>query len=225
MPAFFERLVKETQKEREALQRIPQVVDALKGDISRETYIAYLAQAYHHVKHTTPLLMLTGARIPQHKEWLREALAEYIEEELGHQEWILNDIGFAGGDAEAIRHGQPNSATEMMIAYAYDYVSRINPVGFFGMVFVLEGTSTALATGAAGAIQESLALPKRCFSYLTSHGALDIEHMKFFEKLVNRIDDPEDQEAIIHMAKRMFVLYGNLFRSIPHKGLEVSYAA
>lgn len=225
MPTFFETLTEATKAEREALYHIPQIVDAGKGNISKETYIAYLEQAYHHVKHTTPLLMLTGSRMTAKQEWLREALAEYIEEELGHQEWILNDIKSAGGNAEAVRHGQPNMVTEMMVAYAYDYVSRINPVGFFGMVFVLEGTSTALATNAAGAIKQSLGLKQSCFSYLSSHGSLDLEHMKFFEKLVNQIDDEADQQAIIHMAKRMFVLYGNVFRSIPHKGLEVPYAA
>ena len=38
--------------------------------------------------------------LPERLEWLREAIAEYIEEEIGHQEWILNDIRACGGDAE-----------------------------------------------------------------------------------------------------------------------------
>lgn len=225
MLTFYEQLNENTKTERESLYRIAQITDALKGKISKETYVAYLEQAYHHVKHTTPLLMLTGSQLPHSKEWLRDAIAEYIEEELGHQEWILNDIKSAGGNAEAVRHGQPNAATEMMVAYAYDFVTRINPVGFFGMVFVLEGTSTAMASNAADAIKQSLGLPKSCFSYLSSHGSLDIEHMKFFEKLVNQIDDGADREAIIHMAKRMFVLYGNVFRSIPHRNAEVCNVA
>jgi len=225
MPTFFRTLFEKTESERQSLYNIPQIIDALTGNISKQEYLSYLEQAYHHVKHTSPLLMLTGSRISHDKEWLRVALAEYIEEELGHQEWILNDIKSAGGDAEKVRHGEPNAATEVMVAYAYDYVSRINPVGFFGMAFVLEGTSKQLATNAVETLKQSLELPESCFSYLSSHGSLDIEHMKFFEKLVNKIDNPADQHAIIHMAKRMFVLYGNVFRSIPRKGLEVRDAA
>ena len=225
MKKFFETLVAETEKERQSLYHIPQIKDALMGDISKETYVAYLEQAYHHVKHTVPLMMAAGSRLSQKNEFLREALVEYVEEEVGHQEWILNDIKHCGGNAEIVRNGAPSQATEMMVAYAYDFVSRINPVGFFGMVFVLEGTSTQLATNAAHAIEASLELPANCFSYLSSHGALDIKHMQFFEKLVNQIDDPVDQKAIIHMAKRMFVLYGNVFRSIPHKGMEVKHVA
>lgn len=213
---FFDRLQQETTAERQALYDVPLIRDAIEGHIGKASYIAFLIEAYHYVKHTVPLMMACGSRLPSSKEWLREALVEYVEEEVGHQEWILNDIRHCGGDAEAVRHGQPAMATEMMVAYAYDSVTRNNPASFFGMVFVLEGTSTALATQAAEAIAQALKLSKNCFSYLTSHGALDISHMEFFKKLMNRIDDPADQQAIIHMAKRMFVLYADVFRSLPH---------
>ena len=225
MPTFFERLTDETESERQELSRIPQITDALRGAISQETYLAFLEQAYHHVKYTVPLMMAAGSRLSYQKEYICEALVEYVKEEAGHQERILNDITQAGGDAEAVRHGQPNFETEMMVAYAFDYICRINPVGFFGMVFVLEGTSTVLATKAADAMRRSLHLCKNCFSYLYSHGILDIEHMQFFERLVNRIPEEVDQQAIIHMGKRMFRLYGNVFRSIPHNGNQVQHVA
>jgi thiaminase len=217
MKTFFEKLTMATEAERMQLYSVPQIVDAMRGDINLDSYLAYLEQAYHHVKHTVPLMMAAGSRLPESKEYLREALVEYVEEEVGHQEWILNDIKHAGGNAEQVRRGEPNAATELMVAYVYDYVSRINPVGFFGMVFVLEGTSIQLATNVAGTLQTSLGLDENCFSYLSSHGSLDLEHMKFFEKLVNQIDDPDDQQAIIHVAKRIFILFARVFESIPHK--------
>lgn len=220
MQPFFNRLITATEAERTAFQSIPQIIDAMAGNISRDAYLAFLVHAYHHVSHTTPLLMLTGAKLPPHKEWLRAAMAEYIAEEQGHQEWILNDIAAAGGDKEAVRHSRPNFATEMMVAYAYDYVARINPAGFLGMVFVLEGTSTALATNAAETLMHALGLPESCFSYLTSHGSLDLSHMRFFEALVNRLD-AVDQEAVVHVAKRMFRLYGAVYQSIPHHKLAL----
>ncbi len=101
-----------------------------------------------------------------------------------------------------------------MVAYAYDMIARINPIGFFGMVLVLEGTSVALATNAAEKIQKNLKLPDSAFSYLSSHGSLDIEHMGFYEKLMNQVIDTDDQHAIIHAAKMFYKLYGDVFRSI-----------
>src|SRR5690606_38215682 len=171
---FFHTLQDRTAAERDHLLTAPVLQLAVDGKLSLQTYIAFLTQAYHHVKHTVPLLMACGARLPERLEWLRAAIAEYIDEEYGHQEWILNDIRACGGDAEAVRNGQPAMATELMVAYVYDRIARHNPVSFFGMVQVLEGTSIALATQAAGVLQQRLQLPAQAFSYLTSHGSLDL---------------------------------------------------
>ncbi len=214
MTNFFEKLKNETIKEREKLYQNPLILAALHKEISLKTYVNYLTQAYHHVKHTTPLLMLVGSKIAPEKEFLRDALAEYIEEELGHQEWILNDIANCGFDKEKARNSKPNDATDLMIAYAYDFVNRKNPIGFFGMVFVLEGTSTTIATQVAEVIMNNLKLNKNCFSYLFSHGSIDLKHMKFFENLVNKITDKNDQQAIIDMAKMMFGLFDSMLASI-----------
>lgn len=212
--SLYQRLLNETTEERDYLLSSPIITRCFKGDITTSDYVAFLSQAYHHVKHTVPLLMSVGARLPEEKEWLREAVAEYIEEELGHQEWVLNDIEACGTDKEQVRHSQPCFATELMVSYAYDLVNRINPLGFFGMVHVLEGTSIAMADNAAESIQNALGLPKKAFSYLRSHGSLDIEHVKFFETLMDQIDSKEEQDLIVASAKKFFLLYGEIFRTL-----------
>jgi len=212
--AFFNELQLQTTTAREQLFTAPIFAMVGRGEVSLELYVAFLTEAYHHVKHTVPLLMAVGARLPEEKEWLRNAVAEYVEEELGHQEWILNDIAACGADKEAVRRSQPNLHTELMVSYAYDMVDRINPLGFFGMVHVLEGTSITTADSAADSIQKKLNLPDKAFSYLRSHGALDQEHVKFFEGLMDQIADPAEQDLIVHAAKRFFYLYGNIFRGL-----------
>ena len=212
--SFYKQLVNQTESAREYLLSSPIFARTFNGDISNDDYIAFLTEAYYHVRHTVPLLMATGSRLSMEQEWLREAIAEYIEEETGHQEWILNDIAASGGDKEAVRHGTPKMQTELMVAYAYDTIHRNNPLGFFGMVLVLEGTSIKLATNAADIIQKTLGLPDTAFSYLKSHGSLDIEHMKFFETLMNKITDEKDQKSIIHAANVFYRLYADIFRSL-----------
>lgn len=217
--SFYQTLLNATEKERHDLMSLPLIQQGGKGDISLETYVGFLTQAYHHVKHTTPLLMACGGRLPERYEWLRTAIGEYIEEEMGHQEWVLNDIAECGRDKEAVRAGKTATtrasvATEVMVAYAYDMINRINPVGFFGMVLVLEGTSTAVATQAGEKLIQSLNLPKKAFSYLLSHGSLDISHVSFYESLVNQITDEHDQATLIHSAKVFYKLYGDIFRTI-----------
>jgi pyrroloquinoline quinone (PQQ) biosynthesis protein C len=211
---FYEELLAATDAERSALLALPFVRDGAAGRIDRADYVAFLSQAYHHVKHTLPLLMACGARLPERLEWLRSAMAEYIREETGHQEWILDDIRACGGDAETVRRATPDEAVELLVAYAYDVIARVNPVGFLGMVLVLEGTSTAVASRAADALQKSLRLPDTAFSYLRSHGALDVGHVRFYESLVNRIDEPQDRAMLVHCAKRFYRLYGDVFRGL-----------
>lgn len=212
--SFYETLATATAAERAQLLSAPIIADCLQGRVTRESYLAFLGQAYHHVRHTTPLLMLLGGRLPERLGWLRKAVAEYIEEEIGHEEWILDDIAAAGGDAEAVRASRPELPAELMVAYAYDLVNRGNPAGFFGMVYVLEGTSVALALTAADRIQQALGLPNKAFSYLRSHGTLDQQHTRHLANLVDAMT-PEDQAEVIRCAKVFFRLYGDIFRALP----------
>lgn len=222
--SFYDQLVKATESARTELYNVPQLAGGMRGDISRETYIAYLTEAFHHVSHTVPFLMSMGSKIPQSKKWMHKAIIEYLEEEVGHEEWILNDIEAAGGSKETARASAPNLETQALIAYNYDYITRKNPVGFFGMVFMLESTSTQIANKGADAVKEKLGLPKKAFSYLYSHGELDISHMKFFEETMGKITDPDDQKAIIEVAQNTFRLFAKLLRAIPHEG-QVKHAA
>ncbi|QID16250.1 iron-containing redox enzyme family protein [Nitrogeniibacter mangrovi] len=212
--SFYERLQQDTRVHREALHATPLIRSAMAGEVTRTQYIAFLTRAYHHVKHTVPLLMACGARLDDEHEWLRAAVAHYIEEEIGHHEWILSDITAAGGDARAVRLGSPDPDTELMVAYAYDTVMRGNPVGLFGMVYVLEGTSVSLACQVASVLRHALDLPHQAFTYLNSHGSLDREHIGDFERLVNQLDNKADRDAVVHSARMFFPLYANVLGNV-----------
>jgi pyrroloquinoline quinone (PQQ) biosynthesis protein C len=212
--SFYDELLKATERERGELLGIPFIRDGAAGRLQRGDYVAFLGQAYHHVKHTLPLLMACGARLPSRLEWLRAAMGEYIKEETGHQEWILDDIRACGGNAEAVRDGRPDLPAELLVSFAYDVIARRNPVGFLGMVLVLEGTSTAVASRAADALMRALQLPPAAFTYLTSHGTLDVGHTRLFASLVNRLEDTGDREAVIHCARVFYRLYGDVFRAL-----------
>lgn len=226
----FTELAARTTTDRARLQTIPVIVRALRGEVTRELYLAFLAQAYHHVRHTVPLLMAVGSRLPARQLWLQKELVHYVDEEQGHDEWILSDISAAGGDADAVRDGEPSIETDAMVAYAWDTVMRRNPVAFFGMVYVLEGTSVALALNAADAVQRKLALPNKAFTYLRSHGSLDQQHIGHLTSIVDRFDATADLPALVTCARAMFRLYGDVFRALdpteePARGLLLQGAA
>lgn len=218
----YQTLVAATANERAGLTRIPLVIDALEGRIDRDRYLRFLGQAYHHVRQTVPLLTACRDKLPVHLAWMQPAFEDYIAEEEGHEVWILDDIRAAGGDAEAVCAGRPDHAVEVMVAYAYDQIQRGNPVGFLGMVYVLEGTSVALALRAADQIQRVTGLPDGAFTYLRSHGALDLEHTDHFATLVDGLERDEDISTLVHAARRFFRLYGDVFRDIHPQTAEAT---
>jgi pyrroloquinoline quinone (PQQ) biosynthesis protein C len=164
--------------------------------------------------------MACGSRLPARLSWLQRYIVGYINEERGHEQWISDDLAATGADAPALLSAGPSLATELMVSYAYDTIGRGNPVGFFGMVFVLEGTSVALATHAAQIIQQELGLPRSALRYLRSHGSLDQEHIGTYEEIVNRLEDPADRAAVVHCAKAFYTLYAGIFASLPCARLE-----
>jgi hypothetical protein len=119
---FFETLQEETASLRQELFGIPVIAGCLEGRATRAQYVAFLREAYHHVRHTVPLLMACGSRLGPGREAAREAVAHYISEEIGHEEWILDDLAACGADPEEVRRGAPGFATEVMVAYVRDYV-------------------------------------------------------------------------------------------------------
>jgi len=222
--SFYDRLIAETERERIGFTTIPLIREALRSGVSRDLYIDFLTQAYHHVKHTFPLLAFAAARTTH--EAYQDALVEYMEEERGHEKWILDDIAAMGGDAEAVKHGTPGIACQVMVGYTYYAIEWVSPYAMLGSVHVLEGMSTLLADKAADAIQGSLGSSgKEGFSYLRSHGALDIEHVAFFKSLVNNLACPKTQQIVINASKVFYRLYGDIYHELATRHPIASHAA
>lgn len=220
----YDRLYVETASSRNEFLAIPLVQQAIASGGSRGLYLDFLSQAYHHVKHTFPLLALAAARTKD--ERYQDALFEYMKEERGHDKWILDDIRALGGDADKVANGKPDMACEIMVAYAYYSIEWISPYAILGMVHVLEGLSTMLAHTVAGAVRNSLKIEGNAgFSYLTSHGALDVEHVAMFKNLLNGIEDPATAGIIIDAARVFYRLYGAIFVDMGLRHVEVAHAA
>ena len=161
----YERLYQETTEARTRFLAIRLVKQAQATGGSRELYTAFLTEAYHHVKHTFPLLSLAAAHTRD--EAYRDALHIYMNEEKGHDKWILDDIRAMGGNADAAAGGKGSIPTQVMVGYAYYCIEWISPYALLGMVHVLEGLSVMLAHSVAGAVQHALGTKQAAASLLT----------------------------------------------------------
>jgi pyrroloquinoline quinone (PQQ) biosynthesis protein C len=216
---FYERLIKETEHDKQRFFSRKIISTVLQNPIEKNLYIEYLAQAYHHVRFTCPLFRHAITKMdPNQDKSFIDAFEEYIEEEEGHEEWILNDIEFMGGNKDKVRKQDGDLPVQSMIAYMYHTINSVTPYTLLGMVHVLEGTSVNIATEAAEAIAKSMGIDTRKgFSYLMSHGKLDISHVDFFIQLVNKIEDKTIQDQIIKTAKMIYFLWGNMFDEVQFK--------
>jgi pyrroloquinoline quinone (PQQ) biosynthesis protein C len=193
---------------------MPLIQEVLREGASKELYLDFLSQAYHHVKCTAPLLGLAGSRCGSDDQKYQAALFEYLNEERGHEEWILEDIGALGGDPKSVRQSFPRFPCKVMVGHAYYLVDRVSPYALLGMIHVLEGMAVALAANVVHTIRKAIPTASDAgFKYLMTHSELDVEHTKFFEKLIDEIDS-RHQAVVIEAACDFYRLYGDIFREL-----------
>jgi pyrroloquinoline quinone (PQQ) biosynthesis protein C len=145
---------------------------------------------------------------------VRYDLYERIEEEKGHEAWVLEDIEAIGGDVRAVRHTLPSPPAQAMIAFNYYACERIHPCAVLGMLYTLEVISSVYGGRVSEAIARSLGrdVAKGGFRFLSSHAALDVDHMAKLNRLVKSIDDVDAQKAIVNATQVNFHQFGQLFR-------------
>lgn len=191
----------------------PGVERLLSEGMDREEYLDFLEQLYHVVWHFCPTMAAAAARCGDDLRELRYALYHNIEEEKGHETWVLDDIVGVGGDPEAVAASRPAVPVQAMIGYNYYVADRENPWAVLGMVHVLEEISANYSGRVASAVAKRLGINDgKGFRFLGSHGLMDVSHVNSFKNLVGNVRSRDDIDAIVEAAKVNYALFGALFR-------------
>ena len=96
--SFFITLVEDSDASRRALEDEPRVHAMIHHGLKLQEYRAFLHDLYHIVWHFCPVMAAAAARCGDEFRDVRYELYERIEEEKGHEDWVLEDIGAMGGD-------------------------------------------------------------------------------------------------------------------------------
>jgi pyrroloquinoline quinone (PQQ) biosynthesis protein C len=205
MLPFFADLVTRTDEDRRAFETHPTVVDAVARGMSIERYRALLLELYHVVWHFNPVSAAAASRLPDTWQPIRHFLYEHMHEEMGHENWVLNDleaVGVMPGDTRAHR---PGPFTLALNGYNYWAAERRHPLSVLGMLYALEVVASVYGGPFASAIRESLLLEgDRGVSFIASHASLDAEHMAELRQVLNQVKDEAAQEAIVESVKVNF---------------------
>lgn len=211
--SFFITLIENSDASRRAIEAEPRVQAMIHHGLTLPEYQSFLHELYHIVWHFCPVMAAGIARCGDEFRDVRYALYERIEDEKGHEAWVLEDIGALGGDVSAAG-SPPSSPVQAMIAFNYYAAERVHPCSVLGMLYVLEVVSSVYGGRVAEAIARRIGRDPAAggFRFLSSHASMDLDHMASLNRLVRTIADPAAQAAILRSTQVNFHQFAQIFR-------------
>lgn len=199
----------------EELDAQPEAQRLFQGSIDAEGYAAWLAQTYHYVRWTTPLLERAGRRMQrlgQHPV-LAELLLRKATEERGHERWLLADLKNLGWRPEEVERTEPCPAVAAYVAWNR-FTSEVgSPTAFLGTAYMLEHLSVHRAGQAVERLLERGAIPDihKAVTFLRGHAGEDVSHVAELNEVLLGLTEPREQAAILLSARATRALYLGLF--------------
>lgn len=216
MSSPFGDLVLRTDEARREFDSQPVLLDAVANGMSLERYRAFLLELYHVVWHFNPISAIAASRMPDALRELRYFLYQHMQEESGHELWVLNDlaaVGVAPAVAEAHRAGP---YTLGMTGFNYWAAEHRHPASVLGMLYALEVVASVYGGPFSSAIRESLLLDGDAgISFISSHTTMDSAHIADLREIVNQVADPAAMDAMVESAELNFHHFGRLFATLP----------
>lgn len=119
----------------------------------------------------------------------------HVDEELGHDETLLDDLELLGLGREAVLERMPSPAVASLVGAQYYWIVHHHPVAFLGYVGVMEGyppTEELIAT-----LVERTGFPQAAFRTFSEHGELDPGHRDHLDRTLDALPLTERHEQVI----------------------------
>jgi len=163
---------------------------------SRATYIRYLIQTYHYVVASVPLMKFAwSTEYAATDPVFRDYLTRHIEEEAGHDRWIVNDLGELGVGEEALAQHPPFAETCQLAGASYYAIAHRHPVSILGYIHALE--SAPATAEFLDSMAQRCDVPPTAMFTLSEHGVRDLEHSKELVAIVERYQGQNSVELAI----------------------------
>ena len=122
-------------------------------------------------------------------------LEEHVDEELGHDETLLDDLELLGVERSTVAARMPSPAVAALVGAQYYWVLHYHPVAFLGFVAVMEGhppTPELIETLVA-----RTGFPPEAFRTYVEHGDLDPGHRDHLDRTIDSLPLDADDESTI----------------------------
>jgi hypothetical protein len=209
-------LVQESQELMDWLVTVPTARRLLDGSIDAASYAHYLAQMYHYVRWTTPLVAHAGRRINQLRRHpaLAELLIQKASEAREHEQLLLADLRNLGWTVGRVETTAPSPSVAACVAWNRFMLETGVPTAFLGTFYVLG----ALHTECAGiAVERLLARGtisniRKASTFLIAQSVADNNSTANLAAVLRALSDPEEQEAILISARMTRAICVGLFQ-------------
>ncbi len=215
MPGFFSTLVMATDEDRRAFETHPAVLAAVADGLSLPRYRALLLELYHVVWHFNPVCAAAASRLDDRFKTVRYFLYEHMQEEAGHEQWVLNDLDAIGVPAaQALAHA-PAVHTLALAGYNHWAADRRHPASALGMLYALEVIASVYGGPFAAAQRDRLLLEgDRGVSFIDSHATMDAQHMAELRQVLDPLDDAEARAAIVESVRVNFHQFTQILAAV-----------
>lgn len=212
---FFFRLVERTDCFRRHFEGSSNVLDIVANGLNLARYRHFLQELYHVVWHFNPTCAAAAARVTDRHRDVRYFLYEHMNEEKGHEVWVLNDLEAVGISEATAKDYAPSMEMLALNAYNYWSAEHRHPCSVLGMLYALEVIASVYGGPMTTAISESLLLQgDRGISFIASHATLDAEHMAELKVILDGVHDKDAQEAIVESVCFNFHQFGRVMHLI-----------
>jgi Iron-containing redox enzyme len=128
-------------------------------------------------------------------EELAAYLEKHIEEERGHDAWILEDLDALGVDSDGIEERLSVPAVAELVGAQYYWALHAHPVAVLGYLAVAEGGAST--PGTVRRLQEATGHPIAAFRTLIEHADLDPTHGDEVYELIDALPLTRELERLL----------------------------
>ena len=125
-------------------------------------------------------------------------LAAHIEEERGHDQWILDDLERLGVERGDVLARLPSHNVAALVGSQYYWVLHCHPVALLGYLMVSEGYPVAPTL--VEELVERTGYPRDCFRMLAEHAELDPHHGEELDQLIDSLPLRPDLETLLGLS-------------------------